>query len=126
METSKKIAWFSGVCFVATLIYSMVIFSYCTIQDKVCDYTMLITLITTASAVFGVAASFYYNKARCENVIKLQGELVKNKYLVLKEIGALDQFRVQSELDNEWSKIESNLDNEFNAANQELSYVDES
>ena len=122
METSKKLAWFSGICFAISILYSMLIFTYATIVGIVFDFTLPITLITSTGAVFGVTVAFYYNKSRFENIIKLQKSTLKSKYLILKDVGALDEYRIQIELDNELSKIESDIDNEKITTNQEITY----
>ena len=122
METSKKLAWSSGMCFISAIIYSILIFTYGVVTDKQCDFTMLITLITVTGAVFGMTTAFYYNKARFENCIKIQKSSLKSKYLILKDIQALDDSRVQIELENELSKIESDIDNEKTMSNQEITY----
>lgn len=122
METSKRIAWASIICFITTVIYSVIIFTYSLIYDKVFDAGLLVTMITVTGAAFATTAAFYYNKARCENMIKLQQSFLKTKYLILKEVQLLDEYRVQSELDTELTKIESNLDNEVMTVNQEVTY----
>ena len=122
IETSKKLAWFSGICFAITIIYSIVIFTYCSIQDEICDFTMLITLNTVTGTVFGTIVAFYLNKSRFENVIKLQCSSLKSKYLILKDVDLLDKYRVQTELDNELSKIDSIIDDEKTMSNQEITY----
>ena len=122
METSKKLAWFSGICFAIALIYGMFMFTYATIINGVCDATFIVTLITVTGAVFGVTVAFYYNKSRFENTIKLQNAGLKLKYLILKAIGLLDDYRIQTELDNELSKIESDFENEKSMVNQEITY----
>lgn len=122
IETSKKLAWFSGICFAIALIYSMSMFIHCTTTDKICDYTMLITLITVTGAVFGTTTAFYYSKARFENAMKLQTASLKSRYLILKDINLLDEYRTQTELENELSKIECSIDNEKTMANQEITY----
>ena len=122
METSKKLAWFSGMCFAVTVLYSISIFTYGAIVGTMCDFTLPITLTTVTGAVFGTTAAFYYNKARFENIIKLQAGSLKSKYLILKDVKLLDEYRVQAELDNELSKIEYNFDNEKSITNQEITY----
>lgn len=122
LETSKKLAWLSGMCFVVALLYSIGIFTYSVVCDKLCDFTMLITLITVTGAAFGITCTMYYNKARYENIIKLQKSTLKTKYLILKDINALDEMRVQTELENELFKIESDIDNEKTMSNQEIIY----
>lgn len=122
LETSKKLAWLSGMCFVVALLYGIGIFTYSVVYDKLCDFTMLITMITVTGAAFGVTCTMYYNKARYENIIKLQKSTLKTKYLILKDINALDEMRVQSELENELSKIECDIDNEKSSTNQEIVY----
>ena len=122
IQTSKKLAWFSGACFALAILYSIIIFTYCSIQDKVCDFTMLITLNTVTGTVFGTIVAFYLNKARFENVIKLQCASLKSKYLILKDVQLLDEYRVKTELENELSKIDSVIDNEKTMSNQEVTY----
>ena len=122
METSKKLAWFSGICFAIVLIYSMLIFTYCTIINGMCDATLIVTLVTVTGATFGVTVAFYYNKSRFENIIKLQKSTLKSKYLILKDINALDECRVQMELENEFSKIDSDIESEKLISNQEVTY----
>ena len=122
IETSKKLAYFSGICFAVVLVYSMFIFTYGVVTGNLCDFTLPITLITVSGAVFGVTMVTYGNKARFENVIKLQNAGLKLKYLILKAIGSLDEYRIQTELDNELSKIESDFDNEKAMSNQEITY----
>lgn len=122
LETSKKLAWLSGMCFVVALLYSIGIFTYSVVYDKLCDFTMLITMVTVTGAAFGVTCTMYYNKARYENIVKLQKSTLKTKYLILKDINALDEMRVQTELENELFKIESDIDNEKTMSNQEIIY----
>ena len=121
-ETSKKLAWLSGVCFVVTLIYSIGAFTYGALYDITYDFTMLITIITVTGAAFGVTCSMYYNKSRFENVIKIQQSYLREKYIILKEIGALDHDRAVAEIEEEFTEIESNSDNEAGLANQEINY----
>lgn len=122
IETSKIIAFISSVCFIVSLLYSMSMFAYATIGDKVCDVTFLITLDTITGATWGVATATYYNKTRHENAYKLQWVTLKMKYLLLKDIGLLDSCRVQQELESELSTIKSDLDNEKTMSNQEITY----
>ena len=122
IETSKKLAWASVICFVIAIVYSVLIFTYSVIANKICDFTMLITLITVTGAAFGTTTAFYYNKSRFENIIKLQKSSLKSKYLILKDVNVLDDTRVQIELENELAKIESDIDNEKTMSNQEITY----
>ena len=122
IETSKKLAWFSGMCFAVAIFYSILIFTYSITHGLVCDTSFLITLLSTTGAVFGVTMVTYSNKARFENVIKLQKSSLKSKYLILKDINVLDDARVQIELENELAKIESDIDNEKSMSNQEMTY----
>lgn len=122
METSKKLAWLSGVCFIVALVYSMCVFTYSVMNDVPCDFSMLITLITVTGATFGVTCSMYYNKARFENTIKIQQSYLREKYTILKEIGALDHNRAVEEIEEEFTEIEEDADNEADLANQEIAY----
>lgn len=122
METSKKLAWLSGVCFIVALVYSMCVFTYSVMNDVSCDFSMLITLITVTGATFGVTCSMYYNKARFENTIKIQQSYLREKYTILKEIGALDCDRAVEEIEEEFTEIEEIADNEAGLANEEITY----
>lgn len=122
VETSKKLAWFSGICFAVAILYTMFIFTYCVMTGSMCDFTLPITLVSVTGAAFGVTMVTYGNKSRFENVIKLQNASLKLKYLILKAVGLLDEYRIQSELDSELSKIESDFDNEKSMSNQEITY----
>lgn len=122
IQTSKKLAVFSCVCFAIAIVFSMIAFAYCAIKDKTPDMTVLITLITVTGGAFGVTIASYSNKSRYENVIKEQRETLKAKYLILKDVGALDEERLRMEIEDELSKIESDAETEKSASNQEVSY----
>lgn len=122
IQTSKKLAVFSCVCFALAIIFSMVAFGYCAIQDKSPDMTVLITLITITGGAFGATMVSYANKSRYENVIKEQRKTLKAKYLILKDVGSLDEDRLKMEIEDELSKIESDAESEKSASNQEITY----
>ena len=122
IETSKKLAYLSGICFVVALVYSIGIFTYSVMNDVPCDFSMLITLITVTGATFGVTCSMYYNKARFENTIKIQQSYLREKYTILKEIGALDCDRAVAEIEEEFTEIEEDADNEADLANEDITY----
>ena len=122
IETSKKLAYLSGICFVVALVYSIGIFTYSVMNDVPCDFSMLITLITVTGATFGVTCSMYYNKARFENTIKIQQSYLREKYSILKEIGALDCDRAVAEIEEEFTEIEEDADNEADLANEDITY----
>ena len=122
IETSKKLAYLSGICFVVALVYSIGIFTYSVLNDISYDFTMLITLITVTGAAFGVTCSMYYNKARFENTIKIQQSYLREKYTILKKIGALDCDRAVAEIEEEFAEIEEDTDNEADLANEEITY----
>lgn len=122
MQTSKKLALFSCICFAVAIIFSMVIFAYGIINDKMFESSMLVTLITISGAVVGVTMVAYSNKARYENVNKLQQAGLKSKYLILRDVGSLDDERVKEEIENTLSKIESDIDNEKTMSNPEITY----
>jgi uncharacterized membrane protein len=114
VQTSKKLAWFSGICFALSLIYSMV--------NTVIDSTLLITMITVTGAVFSVTMVSYASKSRYENVTKIQQGFLREKYGILKDIGVLDYNRAVIEIEEEFTEIEANADNEKSMANQEITY----
>ena len=64
----------------------------------------------------------YTNKSRYENVIKEQRKTLKSKYLILKDVGALDEDRLRAEIEDELAKIESDAETEKAASNQEITY----
>lgn len=121
-QTSKKLAWFSGVCFAITLIYSVLIFTYATVLDKMCDFTLPVTLITVTGAVFGTTCAFYYNKSKGENLFKIKRSYLKIKYLILNIIGTLDEGRIQNEIENELSKIDADFDMEEEKIKEDITY----
>lgn len=122
IETSKKLAWFSGICFAIAIIYSILVFTYGTYFGTMCDFTLLITLITVTGAVFGVVMAMYSNKARYENTTKIQQGFLREKYKILKELGVLDNYRAIQEIEEEFTEIEADFDNEKSMANQEITY----
>lgn len=122
IETSKKLAWLSGVCFVVTLLCSLATFVYSALCELMFDFTLLITLMTVTGAVFGVTMVAYNNKSRYENVTKIQKDYLREKYSILKEMGVLDKDRAILEIEEEFADIEANADNERVMANQEITY----
>ena len=120
--TSKKLAWFSGICFGLSVLYSIVMFTYGALYDKIIDCTMIITLITATAAVFGVTMASYMNKGRYENTVKIQKGFLREKYTILKELGVLDNSRAIQEIEDEFTEIENDFDNEKSMANQEITY----
>ena len=122
IQTSKKLAVFSCICFAVTLVFSMATFIYCAIMDKSPDMTVLITLITITGGAFGTTIVSYSNKSRYENVIKEQRKTLKSKYLILKDVGSLDEDRLKAEIEDELAKIESDAETEKSASNQEATY----
>jgi hypothetical protein len=122
MECSKKLAWFSGICFAIAILYSIFIFTYGTIQDKMIDGSMPITLVTATAAVFGVTMASYMNKSRYENTVKINRSLLRERYDILKELGVLDKDRAIQEIEEDLAEIESDFDNEKTMANQEITY----
>ena len=122
VETSKKLAWLSGSCFVVTLLCSLAAFIYSILYDLMLDSTLLVTVMTVTGAVFGVTMVAYNNKSRYENVTKIQQNYLREKYTILKEIGALDKERAVLELEEEFADMENNADNERSMANQEITY----
>ena len=122
IQTSKKLAVFSCICFAVAILFSIIIFTYCAINDKTPDMNVLITLITVTGGAFGVTMAGYLNKSRYENVIKEQRATLKSKYLILKDVGSLDEERLRMEIEEELSKIDSDAETEKSTANQDVSY----
>jgi hypothetical protein len=119
---SKKLAWFSAICFAIAVIYGIAIYTYGTIHDKMIEYAMPMTLISVTGAVFGVTMVSYSNKSRYENVVKLQAGYLKVKYTLLKKMGVLDYSRAVQEIEDEFIDAEADFDNEKSMANQEITY----
>ena len=122
MTNSQKLTWFSGICFAISIIYSILIFTYGVFTESMCDFAMLITLISVVGAVFGITMVAYASKSRFENVIKIQMSYLKEKYTILKELGVLDVNRAITEIEDEFTEMDDNADNEKHAANQEITY----
>ena len=122
MATSKKLAWFSGICFGIAVVYSVLIFTYGIMTDTACDFVLPVTLLTVTGAVFGVTMVAYNSKSRYENVTTIQQKYLREKYKILKELGVLDYDRAISEIEDEFTEMEENADNEKDLANQEITY----
>ena len=122
IQTSKKLAVFSCICFAISIVFSIVIFTYCAIMDKTPDMSLPITIVTITGGACGVTIATYSNKSRYENVIKEQRKTLKAKYLILKDVGLLDEERLKSEIEQELAKIENDAEVEKSTSNQEISY----
>ena len=122
METSKKLAWFSGICFALAVVYSIVIFTVGVCTNTACDFTLPITLVSVTGAAFGVVMVSYANKARYENTVKIEKSFLQEKYNILNKLGVLDHNRAVQEIEEELTEIEANFDNEKSMANQEITY----
>ena len=109
METSKKIILVSGIIFVAAVVYSMISCTIAMTDGAYVDWTSIVTLLTVTSGAFGTACGFYFNKAKSENNYKLRMAFLREKYAILKEIGALDVHRAKLELENEIDTIDNRL-----------------
>ena len=109
METSKKIILVSGIFFAVAVIYTIISCSIAMIYSSYVDWTSIVTLLTVTGGAFGTACGFYFNKAKSENNYKLRMAFLREKYAILKEIGALDVHRVKLELENEIDTIDNRL-----------------
>ena len=109
METSKKIILVSGIFFAVAVIYTIISCSIAMIYSSYVDWTSIITLLTVTGGAFGTACGFYFNKAKSENNYKLRMAFLREKYAILKEIGALDVHRAKLELENEIDTIDNRL-----------------
>ena len=122
METSKKIAIFSAICFATILLFSMGMFAYNAYYSNQYDDTMLVTLITVAGAVFGTTCAFYYTKSKAENLYKMKVSFLKEKYEILNDFGALDEDRALQEMEEEFTKIEDDFNEDEDLVNEEITY----
>ena len=122
MTNSQRLAWFSGICFAISIVYSILIFTYGVFTGSMCDFTMLNILITVSGAVFSVTMVSYANKSRYENVTRIEQGFLREKFSILKELGVLDNNRAVQEIEDEFTEMEDNADNEKNLANQEITY----
>lgn len=109
METSKKIILVSGIFFAVAVIYTIISCSIAMIYSSYVDWTSIVTLLTVTGGAFGTACGFYFNKAKSENNYKLRMAFLREKYAILKEIGALDVHRAKLELENEIDTIDNRL-----------------
>lgn len=109
METSKKIILVSGIFLAVAAIYTIISCSIAMIYSSYVDWTSIVTLLTVTGGAFGTACGFYFNKAKSENNYKLRMAFLREKYAILKEIGALDVHRAQLELENEIDTIDNRL-----------------
>ena len=109
METSKKIILVSGMFFAVAVIYTIISCSIAMIYSSYVDWTSIVTLLTVTGGAFGTACGFYFNKAKSENNYKLRMAFLREKYAILKEIGALDVHRAKLELENEIDTIDNRL-----------------
>lgn len=119
---SKKLAWFSAICFAIAIIYGVIIYTYGIITESSCDFVFPVTLISVTGTVFGVTMASYSSKSRYENVIKLQAGYTKVKYQMLQEMGVLTYDRAVQEIEEEFIDTEADFDNEKSMANQEITY----
>ena len=120
METSKKLALFVCICFAVVIVFCMAMLAYSLIFDKVFDFTLPVTLITVVGGSFSVTEVAYSNKARYENVSKIQQSNLREKYLILKDVGAMDENTVRAELESTLAEIETEAIKEKEASNQEI------
>lgn len=109
METSKKIILVSGIFLAVAVIYTIISCSIAMIYSSYVDWTSIVTLLTVTGGAFGTACGFYFNKAKSENNYKLRMAFLREKYAILKEIGALDVHRAKLELENEIDTIDNRL-----------------
>lgn len=109
METSKKIILVNGIFFAVAVIYTIISCSIAMIYSSYVDWTSIVTLLTVTGGAFGTACGFYFNKAKSENNYKLRMAFLREKYAILKEIGALDVHRAKLELENEIDTIDNRL-----------------
>nr|DAH07374.1 MAG TPA: hypothetical protein [Caudoviricetes sp.] len=116
METSKKIILFIGILFAVAIVYTIVSCSISLIMNTYTDWTSIVALLTSTGGAFGTACGFYYSKAKSENNYKLRMAFLKEKYTILKEIGALDENRAKMEIENELDTINGKLDMEAEEA----------
>lgn len=116
IETSKKIILVSGIMFTLSVVYTMISCSVSLILNVYIDWTSIVALLTSTGGAFGTACGFYYTKAKSENSYKLRMAFLKEKYTILKEIGALDENRAKMEIENELDTINGKLDMEAEEA----------
>ena len=109
-ETSKKFVAFTGVIFILTLMFCMGIFTYCLITDRMCDWTLLVTVTTVSAAPFTAATSCYFSKSKIENKYKIQSTFLKEKYQMLYEMGVLTSDRAVEEIEGEIAEIDESMD----------------
>ena len=122
MEFSKKIVLTTGIIFALVILICLGIFVYCTIYSVIYDWTGIVALLTVSGSVFGTSVAVYMNKAKFENVNKIKRSFLREKYEILKDIGVLDSFRAQSEIEEEINQIDSRLDMAEEESLTEINY----
>lgn len=110
IETSKKFVILTGVIFIIALLYCIGIFTYCTLTDKVCDWTLLVTIMTVTAAPFTTGVACYYAKSKVENKVKIQSTFLKEKYQMLYDMGVLTPDRAVGEIEEEIVEIDESID----------------
>ena len=122
IETSKKFAWVSTICFVISLLYVFVMFTYCVITEKAVDFVVFATIITVAGSAFGTTMCFYFNMNKAKNLYLIKRGFLKLKYLLLDKIGKLDDERKDGEIEFELSKIEADFEMEEDKTKEDVTY----
>lgn len=122
METSKKFAWVSAMCFIFSLLYVFGMFTYCVVQDKTIDFVVFATIITVTGAAFGSTMCFYFNMNKAKNLYLIKRGFLKLKYLLLDKIEKLDDNKKNEEIEFELSKIEADFEMEEDRAKEDITY----
>lgn len=122
METSKLIVLVTGIIFTVVVLVCLFLFIYCTLYNFTYDWTGVVTLISITGSVFGVSIATYESKAKVENTLKIKRSFLKEKYNVLKNLGVLDCYRAQSEIENEINQIDQYLNTKEEEAHVDPTY----
>lgn len=109
-EFSKIIVVFTGSVFLASLIYVMVFYSTAMKMQQCVEWSPVVSILPVTGGAFTTALSFYFNKAKAENNIKLKKSLIEYKYQLGSELGFTNSQRFVDEIDADFTQTEYELD----------------
>lgn len=70
----------------------------------------MVSILPVTGGAFTTALSFYFNKAKAENNIKLKKSLIEYKYQLGSEFGFTNPQRFIDEIDSDFTQAEYELD----------------
>ena len=107
-EHSKILTFFSILQNIVVIIMTL----YCAIIGI--DTSIFMYLIPASFGLTGITFTFYFNKAKLENSIKLKYEYARKIIILKKKTGMYSRDELASELDTKVDEAEMLIDNELN------------